>query len=190
MRRILLGLASALIVTAIATPTSAQTRTPELRPFVGAYIPTGAQRDLFRNATMVGVQGAMEMTPTFHLLGTVSWTPVHNKYVGFDENVNLFTYDVGAEVGLVRSLGSDWLLKPFGGLGIGMRSYSFKGAGLSDETCGSGYVAMGSELQLRKLALRLEGRDNVFCYRSPLAGVASKTRNDVGLAFGRAYHFR
>lgn len=189
MRRTTLVL-GALIAGIFALPARAQLFTPELRPFVGAYIPTGAQRDLFKETSLFGIQGALEVLPTFHLLGTVSWMPAHNKYAGFDENVNIFAYDVGTEFGMAQALGSGWELKPFLGLGIGARTYAYKAAGLSDHTCAAGYGAVGSEFQFDKVALRLEGRDNVFCYRSPIAGISSKTRNDVGIALGFAYHFR
>jgi len=179
-----------LIAGTLAQPARAQLVTPELRPLVGAYIPTGAQRDLFKDATMFGIQGALEVVPTFHLVGTFAWVPAHNKYTGFDENVSIFSYDFGAEVGLTQPIGSGWEFKPFVGLGVGARTYAYKATGLSDRTCAAGYGALGSEFQFAKVALRLEARDNVFCYRSPIAGVSSTTRNDVGLAFGFAYHFR
>ena len=179
----------ALVLAASAPTARAQLGTPELRPFVGAHLPTGPQRDLFKDAAMFGVQGAVEIVPTWHFLGTFSWTPTHNKYTGFDENVNIYAYDIGTELGNVHSLGSGWELRPFLGLGVGARTYAFKSAGLSDKTCAAGYGALGSELQLNKVAVRFEARDNIFCYRSPVRGVGSKTRNDVGLAFGFAYHF-
>ena len=180
----------ALVAGALIGPVGAQQITPELRPFVGAYLPTGAQRDLFKDATLLGVQGALELEPTFHLLGTFSWVPAHNKYAGFDENVSIFVYDVGAEVGMVQPLAAGLELKPFVGLGAGARTYVYRAAALSDRTCAAGYGALGSEFQFDRIAFRLEARGNVFCYRSPISGVGSKTRNDVGLAFGFAYHFR
>ena len=180
----------ALVAGAFVGPARAQVFTPELRPFVGAYVPTGTQRDLFNDASLFGIQGALEVNPTFHLLGTFSWVPVHNKFTGFDENANIFAYDVGTEFGMMHPLGSGWELKPFLGVGVGARTYAYKASGLSNTTCASGYGALGSEFQFHKVALRLEARDNVFCYRSPIAGVGSKTRNDVGIALGLAYHFR
>ena len=53
-----------------------------------------------------------------------------------------------------------------------------------------GYGALGTEFQVGRSAIRLEARDNVFCYKSPVAGVDSKTRTDIALALGLAYHFR
>lgn len=180
----------ALVAGAFVLPAQTPLFTPELRPFVGAYVPTGDQSNLFKSGTMFGVQGALEFKPTFHLLGTFSWIPAHNKYTGFDENVSIFGYDLGAEFAFVQPLGSGWELKPFAGLGAGARTYAFKASGLSDKTCAAAYGALGSEFQLDRVALRLEARDNVFCYRSPVAGISSATRNDIGLAFGLAYHFR
>lgn len=184
---IVLGL---LLAGAFAAPARAQLVTPELRPFAGAYLPTGTQSGLFKAAALFGVQGALEVTPTFHLLGTFSWVPGHNRYTGFDENVSIFSYDVGTELGMVQPLTDGWEFKPFIGLGAGARTYAYKATGLSDRTCAAGYGALGSEFQLDRVALRFEARDNVFCYRSPLPGVASSTQNDIGLAFGFAYHFR
>ena len=189
MKRIAMAV-GLILASGLAGPVRAQVFTPELRPFVGAYVPTGSQRDLFNDAAMFGVQGALEVSPTFHLIGTFSWIPVHNKYTGFDQNVSIFGYDVGTEFAFVQPLGSGWELKPFAGLGIGARTYAFKASGLADKTCAAGYGALGSEFQFDRIALRVEGRDNVFCYRSPVAGIASRTRNDIGLAFGFAYHFR
>jgi hypothetical protein len=59
---------------------------------------------------------------------------------------------------------------------------------LKDRTCGSGYGALGTEFQRDRLALRAEARDYVCCFKAPVTGVKSKTRNDVGLSLGFAYH--
>jgi len=61
---------------------------------------------------------------------------------------------------------------------------------LADRTCAAGYGALASEFQLGRTALRVEGRDDVFCFKSPVTGQDSKTRNDIRLTAGVAYHFR
>jgi outer membrane protein with beta-barrel domain len=175
-----------------AAALAAQTRTikPEVRPFAGAIIPTGDQRNFFKDAPMVGMQAALELDPSFHLVGTFSWVPGQNKYPVAQDNVNIFQYNVGAELGFVQPLGGSWEMRPFVGLGAGGRTYSYQSIGLADKTCTAGYGAVGTEFQVARTALRLEARDNVFCFKSPVAGVASQTRNDIGLSFGVAYHFR
>ena len=163
---------------------------PEIRPFAGAYIPAGVQRNLFREAPMFGVQAALEFRPTFHLLGTFGWVPGEAKYTGADADVNIFQYDIGIELNAVQPLRDAWLFKPFIGLGGGARSYLYSDAQLKDRTCAAGYGAVGVELEVNRTALRLEGRDNVFCFRSALDGIKSRTRSDFGLSLGLAYHFR
>ncbi len=186
------GLIAAIALTAGAAALPAQTWSPalELRPFAGASIPTGTQRDLFKDAAFLGLQGALELQPTFHMLGSFSWTNGTNKYQVSNTNVDIFQYDAGVELGAATPLVGGWELKPFFGIGAGARTYHFSSDQLSDKTCALAYGSLGSEFQLSNIALRLEGRENIFCYRSPVIGQKSKTRNDLGLSFGIAYHIR
>ena len=189
MKKLILAMAAVLTT---ATRVSAQEFPvrPEIRPFMGVYLPTGDHRDLFDDAAMFGLQAALELRPSFHLLGTFGWIPGQAKYAVVNNDVQIFQYDVGLELNLVRELGEAWLFKPFLGFGGGARTYVYDDDNLKNRTCTSGYGALGTELQLGRAAIRLEGRDNVFCFRSALPGIKSKTRNDVGLSLGLAYHFR
>lgn len=163
---------------------------PEIRPFLGMYVPTGTQRDLFKDAAMYGLQAALEIRPEFHMLGTFGWVPGQTKYAGLKDEVQIFQYDVGLEFNLVRPIGDVWLFKPFVGVGGGARSYFYANDNLKDRTCAAGYGALGMEFEINRAAIRIEGRDNVFCFRSALPNVKSRTRNDVGLSLGLAYHFK
>jgi hypothetical protein len=124
------------------------------------------------------------------MLGTFGWVPGQTKYPGLNDDVQILQYDVGVEFNMVRALGAAWLFRPFVGAGAGARSYLYENNDLRDRTCAVGYGALGMELQLDRAAIRLEGRDNVFCFRSALPRIKSTTRNDVGLSLGLAYHFR
>lgn len=191
MRRIAFVIAGLLTG---ATALSAQTTKikPEIRPFGGAVIPTGDQRELFKDAPMAGVQAAVELMPSLHIVGTFGWAPSQNKYAAAltQDNVNIFQYNVGAELGFVQPVAGDWELRPFIGIGGGARTYVYEAQALADKTCGAGYGAVGTEFQLARTSLRLEARDNLFCFRSPIANVSSETRNDIGLSLGVAYHLR
>jgi outer membrane protein with beta-barrel domain len=188
MKRI--AIVTALLLTG-ATALSAQSTPlkPELRPFAGANIPTGPQRDLFGDAAMIGAQVALEIKPSLHVVGTFGWVASQTQYVVSDNDVNMFTYDVGLELGAVAPIGGNWEFKPFVGIGGGARTYAYQGT-LPDKTCASVYAALGTEFQIAPWAFRLEGRYNAFGYLSPLAGVDKETRGDVGLSLGLAYHFR
>lgn len=188
MRTTTLVIASLLLGTT-GLPAQARRTTPELRPFLGVSIPTGAQRNLFGEAPLLGLGGALQLRPNLHLVGTFAWVPGQNEYPVADDNVSIFQYDVGVELSVERAMGS-WLVRPFVGLGGGARTYAYQSALLADKTCAAGYGALGSEFLLGAAALRLEARDNLFCYRSPVEGDESHTRNDLGLSLGLSYHFR
>ena len=59
--------------------------------------------------------------------------------------------------------------------------------GVGTRSCMAGYGAVGLEFQRKMTALRIEGRDNVTCFKSPVSG-SYKTRNDVGITMGFVYH--
>ncbi|HJR64047.1 MAG TPA: hypothetical protein VJ803_10105 [Gemmatimonadaceae bacterium] len=188
MRRLVF--ATALLM--CATTAAAQlTEGPafEIRPYVGVSVPTGDQRDLFEDAALLGAQFAVQVKRDFHLVGSFGWIPGESKYAVRNQNVSILQYDVGAEVALVRPMGR-WEWKPFLGAGGGARTYLYHGRLLDDKTCFAGYGSLGMEFQLGRTAARMEARDNVFCFKSPIDGVASKTRNEIGLSLGVAFHFQ
>ena len=189
MKRTLFTIA-AVVAAGMTLPLRAQTLTPELRPFVGAYVPTGSMRDIMKSSTLFGVEGAFEVNPNLHVIGTFSWSPAHNKFTGYDENVSIYSFDVGAELGLVRPLPMGWQFKPFFGLGGGARTYDYKDTTFPTQSWAAGYASLGTEFQVNVFALRLEARDNVFGYKSPFPNATSGTHNDATVLFGFAYHFR
>ena len=161
----------------------------EIRPVAGGFLPTGDQHDLFKNAALFGMQLAYEIRPTLHSAGSFFWSPGQGKFIAGDNDVNVFQYDLGAEVNAVYELNPNWQLKPLLGVGLGARTYDYQSASLDANTCLSGYGAIGTELQYRAAAFRLEARNYVFCYDDPVID-EFKTRNEVGLTFGLAYHIR
>jgi hypothetical protein len=179
------------VVAIVASAASAQQRPQqalELRPFVGAYVPTGALRDAFKGGVMLGGQAAYQVTPNFHVIGTGSWSDVKSKLAPSNQKTNLFQFDVGAELGLVRSLTTSWSFHPFLGAGLGARTYDYNERTFANKTCTAGYGAIGSELQTGPLAFRVESRGYAVCYQSPITGKSS-TKNDLGLSLGFAYHW-
>lgn len=189
MRKLVI-LVAALALVANALPAQTPTVKPEIRPFAGAMIPTGELRNLFLDAPLFGIATAVEVQPTFHVQATFVWVPAQDKYGLAQNNVNIFQYTAGAELGFVTPLAGSWELRPFAGVGLGGRTYAFQGAGLKDRTDFVGYGAIGTEFQVARTALRLEVRDNVIKYRSPIPGAGSRTLNDIGLSLGVAYHLR
>lgn len=163
---------------------------PELRPFLGATIPTGAMRHAITTDLLFGLQGAAELRPTLHLVGSLGITTALTKHVASDRDVTMLQYDAGAEFGRPGPRVRGWRVRPFVGIGAGARTWLYAASALRDRTCAVAYGAVGTEFQVGTMALRAELRDNLFCYRSPVRGVASSTRNDLGFALGFTYHLR
>lgn len=182
---------AALLALVAVSPAGAQQRVrPEIRPFVGAYLPTGTLRDHFKTATTVGTQVAFEMSRNFHILGTVGWTNGHNKFAAMTNDATyIWQYDAGVELNLVQEFGDGWLFRPLIGAGGGARTYDYQEETVGTKTFAAGYGALGAELEKGVLAFRLEGRAYMTSFESPITAV-KKTRNDIGVSFGLAYHLR
>ena len=159
----------------------------ELRPMVGAFIPTFSMRNDFRDAVLVGAQGGFEFNSNVHFLlgGFWSRNNTHVSMIG-SEHADVWQFDAGAETNLIKPMGRDWFFRPFVGAGLGMRMYDYTATDGSNR-CLAGYGSVGAEAQRFTGAFRIEARDNVSCYESPLSGV-KRTRNDIGLMFGFVYH--
>ena len=185
----------ALMVTCLMTwAASGRAQTPatrgEVRPFVGAYLPTGDQRDLLRDAFLVGLQGAYRVIPQFAITGSVAWSPSKDRITRGDQSIDLYHYDVGVEGRAASWLrGAAWDFTPFFGLGIGGRTYDYRDLDVETRTRGVGYGALGAELGLGRVGVRVEARDYLSSF-VPLTGPGdSETRNDVTLSAGLTIRF-
>lgn len=161
----------------------------EIRPFAAMFVPTGTQGLDFKSAATFGFAGALELNENAHILASAGVTNGHSKNGALltSDQSTMWQYDIGAEFNALHELGTHYLVKPFVGVGAGMRSYSYKEPGVSGNSCASGYASLGSELQRNAVALRLEGRGYVSCFKNPLN--TDKTfRDDFSFMFGFAYH--
>jgi hypothetical protein len=193
-----LGLGGLLVATATAGAQDQVLATPgvrassfELRPYVGAYIPTGDQRDLLKDAVLVGAQASWRATRHLAVTGTFGWAPSEDRVLAGDETLDLYQYDVGAEARAPSwyNAGS-WDFTPFIGLGVGGRTYNYRDLdNVDSKTNVAGYGALGGEVGFGRLGLRLEARDYISRFE-PLTGDGdAKTRNDVTLAAGLTVRF-
>lgn len=161
----------------------------ELRPYAGAYIPTGDQRDLLKDAVLVGGQASYRILPQLAITGTVGWSPSKDRITPGDETIDLWQYDLGAE--LRAPSWQRWGtidFTPFVGLGGGGRTYNYRDLDVDSKTNVAGYGVVGSELGFGRFGLRLEARDYVSRFK-PFDGGDSKTRNDVTVATGFTLRF-
>lgn len=186
---VFMGLALALTASPGVAQMAPQQRYLEVRPLGGAMIPAGKQQDVFESAAIFGLEAAYEMKETFHLVGSFEWSPGKGKFSAPVKGVDILQYDLGIEFSAVRDLTDRWEIKPFLGVGAGVRSFMYEDASLDDLNAFSAYGALGTEFQYRPFALRLQGRLYNYSFKET-AGGGTSSRTDVGLSLGVAYHLR
>jgi len=164
----------------------------ELRPYAGAYLPTGDQRDLLEDAVLVGAQASYRILPQLAITGTLGWSPSKDRIAAGNQTLDLYQYDIGAELRAPAWVDrGSWSFTPFAGLGIGGRTYDYRDLDTDAQTDVAGYGALGGEFGFGRLGLRLEARDYLSRFE-PLTDDGdgdARTRNDVTLAAGLTVRF-
>jgi hypothetical protein len=191
-----LTLAIGVALAAFAARAQAQSTSQnafQVRPLVGAFVATGDQRDVLKNAVLVGAQASYALNPNFGFVGSFGWSPSEDKTSASRPKVDLYQYDLGIE-GRLSDLtsGSAVATRPYAILGGGARTYDLRNvAGASAQTNPLGYGAVGLDLNQANgpIGLRLEARDNVTGFKGLRGELQDrKTRNDLqfvaGLTFG------
>ena len=185
------ALSSALAATSAKAQESVTVRSNgfELRPYAGAYIPTGDQRDLLKDAVIVGGQASYRILPQLAVTGTLGWSPSKDRITPGDQKLDIWQYDIGAELRAPSWFTSGPMdFTPFVGLGAGGRTYNYRDLDVDSKTNVAGYGALGAELGFGRTGVRLEARDYVSQFK-PLSGGDAKTRNDVTVAAGLTLRF-
>jgi len=188
--RVLGGVAvAALAVVHSVGAQSPAARDFEIRPYVGAYLPTGDQRDLLKDAILVGAQASYRVMPQLALTATLGWSPTEDR-VGAGQTLDLLQYDVGAELRAASWIQrAGWDFTPFVGLGVGGRTYDYRDVDVDAKTNVAGYGALGGEIGFGQFGVRIEGRDYVSRFEPLIGNGETKTRNDVAVAAGLTIRF-
>jgi hypothetical protein len=179
--------AAALGCTLAASSLSAQAKTPRWSFLVpsGALVPTGVQRQTIKRANLSAIQLAYVARPTFAITSMVGWARSRDIATAGDPKLDVFTYDVGAEVRAPQWLaGEAMTLSPFAGVGAGGHSYNYRKLDIDATHNVAGYMSAGADLGIRRVGVRLEARDYVAGFK-PLTGAgAARTGNDVVVLVG------
>jgi len=186
----LFALASVVTTNVAGAQNVVGTRGFEVRPYAGAYIPTGDQRDLLEDAVLVGAQASYRILPQFAITGTFGWSPSTDRITPGDQKLDLYQYDIGAELRAPSWFTSGrWDFTPFAALGVGGRTYDYRDLDDVDaKTNFAGFGGLGGELGFGRAGLRIEARDYVSQFK-PFDGGDTKTRNDVTVAAGLTFRF-
>jgi hypothetical protein len=178
-------LGSLMSVTAAAQTPAPQPAAWEFRVTSGALVPTGAQRNSLKDAQATAAQLSWVIRPSLAVTGTFAWARSRDVAAVGTPKLDVFTSDLGVE-----ARGGQWFAEravtfsPFVGLGAGMRSYNYRKLDVDATNNLAGYGAIGGELGIKRVGLRLEVRDYATGFK-PLVGAGqSDARNDVVVMVG------
>ncbi|AHG93457.1 hypothetical protein J421_5922 (plasmid) [Gemmatirosa kalamazoonensis] len=186
------SLFTAALACTIVSPLAAQTAEShakqsrwELLVPTGTMLPTGAQRDAIKRGNMNAVQLSYVVRPTLAVTATVGWARSRDVAAASQPKLDVFTYDVGAEARAPRWIaGHGVTFAPFAGIGAGARSYDYRSLDVDARHDVAAYGAVGGEIGVRRIRLRLETRDYVTGFK-PLNGPgAADARNDLVVMAG------
>jgi len=150
----------------------------------GALMPTGSQRDAIRSANLSAAQLMYVPARSLAITSSFGWARSKDVAAAGAPKLDVFTYDVGAELRSPRAKLGTTTIASFAGLGVGGRSYNYRKLDVDATHNASAYASAGGELGVRRLRVRIEARDYVSGFK-PLAGVgASRTGNDVVVMAG------
>ncbi len=151
----------------------------------GGLIPTGDQRRVLKDAQASAVQLSWNVQPSLAITGSFGWARSRDRLVANTPKLDVFTSDLGVEYRAPKLFAGHALtVSPFAGAGAGARSYNYRSLDVKATHNVAGYGALGGELGLGRVALRVEARDYVAGFK-PLTGSGiADTRNDVSIMAG------
>ena len=159
----------------------------EVRPHIGAFIPTASEGDVLETTALAGLQMSLAFVPRFALTVMLSVGSSKDRIMTGDQNVDIVQSDVGAEwrPGSGQCQGPRGFT-PFVGAGLGSRAYEYRERPGLATTTGDGYAALGGELGFGVVGVRVEARDYLSQFKSPTSSGRIGTRNDFMVSLGVA----
>jgi hypothetical protein len=195
VRRALLTAKTAIVTMAFATghalmpnPAAAQDSTRQSRWQLivneGKLLPTGEMRDVLSRANLTAAKLFYSVHPAVAVTTTLGWARSRDIATEDDPKLDVFTYDVGAEVRAPQLALGGVTFRPMLGAGAGGRSYNYRSLDVDAAHNLAGYGSAAAEFGYRRARLRIEARDYVTRFK-PLTGIgSSSTRNDVAVTAG------
>ena len=182
--------AAATIVCACAPALAAQSDTYwEIRPVAGVAVPTGSHRGAFEDVAFLGAQTSIRLTADVDLVASFGWQVSRGKYAVADTHADVLVYNFGLERLFRRTPGASGAFVPFAGGGVGGRAFDFRSSALQSTACYAGYANAGIAYERHRSTMRLELRDNVFCFKSPVAPFDRVARNEASVSLGMGVRF-
>ncbi len=177
------GASGSLLVathTAAAQTDAAQARTWEFRVASGAFVPTGNLRNSLKNAQVTAAQVSWAIRPSLAITGTFGWARSRDISSVDSPKLDVFSSDFGVEGRAGQWFGKHAVtFAPFAGLGAGARNYNYRKLDVAATNQFAGYGAVGGELGVGRVGLRVEVRDYASDFKQLVGAGKAGIRNNV-----------
>ena len=151
----------------------------------GTMVPTVAQSHAIKRGNVTAIQIAYAPRATFAITSTFGWARSRDVATADDPKLDVFTYDIGAEARAPQWLQARGMqLMPFIGAGAGGRSYNYRKLDIDATHNIAGYLSAGGEARIRRVGIRLEGRDYLTSFKPLNGSGATRSGNDVVVMAG------
>jgi outer membrane protein with beta-barrel domain len=161
----------------------------ELVPFSAAFVPTGAHANTLESGFGAGLLGAYAFNQHFSAVGRFAYSSTEDRSTT-NEDVNVFTYDIGAEAGIDKQLTAAIKIRPFLGVGMGGRAYDYDDRESESQYDVAGYGAGGAQLMMGRFGWRVEVRNYLSGFKGLSGELDSRqARNDLSISSGMVVRF-
>jgi hypothetical protein len=164
--------------------TNAQAKRWELTVPGGTLVQTGAQRDVLKRGDVTAIQLTYAPRQMLAFTSTAGWARSRDLATEGDPKLDVFTYDVGAELRAPRIRRKSLTFMPFAGAGAGGRTYDYRSLDVDATHNVAAYASIGGDVLIRRIGIRLEARDYVAGFKPLTGGGVSRTSNDVAVMIG------
>ena len=171
-----------------AQESGASSRRGEFRVTGGAFVPAGTQGDYMKNAHYTAVQGAWLVRPAVAITATIGWARSRSLLIADTPKLDVLSADVGLEYRTPVIGAGTVSFSPFVGAGVGARSYDSRARNVSSARELAGYAAVGGELGVGRVGLRLEARGYAAGANALASGATSGRVHDVVMMIGLRFN--
>lgn len=163
----------------------------ELRITSGSMMPVGELSDALRSAPLTAAQVAWLPRPRLAVVSTIGWARSRDLVALGAPKVDAITADLGAELrSRTRTFGAGGRLGGFVGSGLGVRRYDSRAANADATHHFATYAAVGGDVDLHRVGLRLELRDYVGGFAGTTGAGARTIGSDLVVMATLRFHRR
>ena len=159
----------------------------EARLTGGAFLPAGTQRDHLKSSHLTAAQVSWLVRPSLAVTTTIGWARSRSLLIADTPKLDVLSADMGLEYRM-KDIGGRVSFAPFVGAGVGGRSYNSRARQVASANEFTGYAALGGELGVGRVGLRVEARGYAAGSNMLASGASADRVHDVVMMIGLRFN--